>query len=122
MFLAFDLLHQDGVDLRSLSLTERKRDLTRLCRQSRTPFLKQVETFPDGEMLFDHCNRFGFEGVVSKRRSSRYASGPSRNWVKTKCPDWKRDNAERVSCLKVRDNGDVSALVCRPYAAGPRRP
>ena len=21
--------------------------------------------------------------------------GPSRYWVKTKCPDWKRDNAER---------------------------
>ena len=27
VLLAFDLLHQDGVDLRSLSLTERKRDL-----------------------------------------------------------------------------------------------
>ena len=95
MFLAFDLLHQDGVDLRGLPLTERKRDLTRLCRQSRTPFVKQVETFPDGAVLFDHCNRFGFEGVVSKRRSSRYGSGPSRNWVKTKCPGWKRINSER---------------------------
>ena len=36
-----------------------------------------------------------FEGIVSKRRSSRYSSGPSRNLVKTKCPDWKRINAER---------------------------
>ena len=95
VFLAFDLLHQDGVDLRSLSLTERNRDLTRLCRGSHIPFLKQVETFPDGEVLFDHCNKFGFEGVVSKRRTSGYASGSSRHWVKTKCPDWKRDNAER---------------------------
>ena len=95
VFLAFDLLHQDGVDLRSLSLTERKRDLTRLCRQSRTPFLKQVETFPDGEVLFDHCNKFGFEGVVSKRRALGYSSGLSRHWVKAKCPDWKRINAER---------------------------
>ena len=95
VFLAFDLLHQDDVDLRSLSLTQRKRDLTRLCRHARTPFLKQVETFPDGAVLFGHCNKFGFEGVVSKRRNSGYASGPSRHWVKTKCPDWKRDNAER---------------------------
>ena len=62
---------------------------------SHTPFLKQVETFPDGEVLFDHCNKFGFEGVVSKRRASGYSSGPSQHWVKTKCPDWKRDNAER---------------------------
>jgi hypothetical protein len=27
------------------------------------PFLKQVETFPDAEVLFDHCDKFGFEGV-----------------------------------------------------------
>ena len=66
-----------------------------VCRRSRTPFLKQVETFPEGDVLLDHCNRFGFEGVVSKRLASRYSSGPSRNWVKVKCPDWKRDNAER---------------------------
>ena len=33
--------------------------------------------------------------MVSKRLASRYSSGPSRNWVKTKCPDWKRINAER---------------------------
>ena len=86
MFLAFDLLHQDGVDLRGLLLSERKRDLDRLCRKSRVPFLSQVETFPDGEVLFDHCSKFGFEGIVSKRKGSRYSSGPSRNWVKTKCP------------------------------------
>jgi hypothetical protein len=59
------------------------------------PYLRQVETFPDGAILFDYCNRFGFEGIVSKRRSSRYSSGPSRSWVKTKCPGWKRANAER---------------------------
>jgi bifunctional non-homologous end joining protein LigD len=95
MFLAFDLLHQEGVELRGLPLSERKRDLEGLCRKARVPYLKRVETFPDGAVLFDYCNRFGFEGIVSKRRSSRYSSGPSRNWVKTKCPDWKRANAER---------------------------
>ena len=95
MFLAFDLLHQDGVELRGLPLSERKLDLNRLCRKSRVPFLKRVETFPDGEVLFDYCNKFGFEGIVSKRLSSRYSSGPSRSGVKTKCPGWKRINAGR---------------------------
>ncbi|HET9687568.1 MAG TPA: hypothetical protein VFP79_10355 [Pseudolabrys sp.] len=66
------------MDLRGLALSERKRDLDRLCRKSRNPFLKQVETFPDGEVLFDYCSKFGFEGVVSKRKGSRYSSGPSR--------------------------------------------
>jgi bifunctional non-homologous end joining protein LigD len=95
MFMAFDLLHQDGVDLRGLPLTERKRDLHRLCAKSKVPFLREVQTFPNGMLLFEHCSKFGFEGVVSKRLASRYSSGPSRNWVKTKCPDWKRINAER---------------------------
>ena len=66
-----------------------------LCRHLQTTFLKQIETFPDGEVLSDHCSKFGFEGVVSKRKSSRYSSGPSRNWGKTKCPGWKRIDAER---------------------------
>ena len=68
-------------------------DLNRLCRQSHTHFLKQVETFPNGWALFDHCNQFGFEGVVSKRRASGYSRSPSRHWVKVKCPE--RVNAER---------------------------
>ena len=46
-------------------------------------------------MLFEHCSKLGFEGVVSKRLASRYIGGPSRNWVKTKCPGWKRINSER---------------------------
>ena len=95
MFLVFDILHQDNVDLRALPLSERKRDLTRLCRKSKVPFMKEVQTFPNGELLFDHCNKFAFEGVVSKRLASRYSSGPSRHWVKAKCPEWRRINAER---------------------------
>jgi ATP dependent DNA ligase-like protein len=108
MFLVFDLLHQDGVDLRGLPLSERKRDLDRLCRKSKVPFLKQVQTFPDGGVLFEHCNKFGFEGVVSKRLSSRYMSGPSRNWTKSKCPDWKRDNTERYRLFEPPKNGGGS--------------
>jgi ATP-dependent DNA ligase len=34
-----------------------------------------------------HACRFGFEGIVSKRLSSPYRSGPSRDWLKIKNPD-----------------------------------
>ena len=64
-------------------------------RQVAGAIMRQVQTFPNGPVLFDHCNRFGHEGIVSKRLASRYSSGPSRNWVKTKCPGWKRINSER---------------------------
>ena len=74
------------VELRGLPLSERKRDLRRQCRKSRVPFMREVQTFPNGTLLFDHCSKFGFEGVVSKHKGSPYSSGPSRNWVKTKCP------------------------------------
>jgi hypothetical protein len=57
--------------------------------------MRAVQTFPNGPLLFEHCNKFGFEGVVSKRLSSRYLSGPSRTWQKSKCPNWKRINANR---------------------------
>ena len=95
MFFAFDLLHQDGVDLRRLPLSERKRDLHRLCARAGIPFLKEIQTFPNGWLLLKYCDKFGFEGVVSKRLVSRYASGPSRNWVKVKCKGWKEANVNR---------------------------
>jgi hypothetical protein len=60
-----------------------------------------VESFPDGAALFEHCEKFGFEGVVSKRLSSRYMGGPSRVWTKSKCPGWKRANAHRHKLFEV---------------------
>jgi bifunctional non-homologous end joining protein LigD len=100
MFFVFDLLYQDGVDLRHLPLSERKRDLDRLCRRSRLPSMKQVQTFPDGDVLFEHCAKFGFEGVVAKRVDRPYYSGPSKTWTKTKCPGWKRENQERFKAVR----------------------
>jgi len=78
------------------------------------PFLSQVETYPDGEVLLDYCNRFGFEGVVSKRLSSRYASGPSRYWLKVKC---------RIGSVRMPSAGECSSATrrktrrcCRPFS------
>jgi|SoiMethySBSTD1v2_1073268.scaffolds.fasta_scaffold630533_1 bifunctional non-homologous end joining protein LigD len=95
MFFAFDLLQENDVDLRALPLSERRRDLERLCRKARVPFLKLIEQFPDGQALFRYACEYDFEGTVSKRLVSRYASGPSRHWVKCRAPHWERDNAER---------------------------
>jgi ATP dependent DNA ligase-like protein len=95
MFFCFDLLHENGVDLRGLPLSERRRDLERLCRKARVPFMKMAEQFPDCQILFQYACDYGFEGIVSKKLASRYSSGPSNSWRKAKCPQWKRDNAER---------------------------
>src|SRR5262245_26040760 len=46
----------------------------------------------DGQVLLEHCEAFGLEGVVTKRRDRPYMSGPCKVWTKTKFPQWKRDN------------------------------
>jgi len=63
--------------------------------RSPIPFLRPVQGFPDGAVLLEHCEKFGFEGIVSKRLGSRYMSGSSRAWVKVKCAGWKATNESR---------------------------
>ena len=38
----------------------------------------------DGQEMYRHACSVGLEGVVSKVRDSRYASGRGRDWVKKK--------------------------------------
>jgi ATP-dependent DNA ligase len=37
--------------------------------------------------VFQQACRIGHEGIVSKRLSAPYRSGPSRDWIKVKNPD-----------------------------------
>jgi bifunctional non-homologous end joining protein LigD len=41
----------------------------------------------DGLDVFNHACRLGFEGIVSKRKESRYRSGRSPDWIKRKNPN-----------------------------------
>jgi hypothetical protein len=78
-----------------LPLSERKRDLNRLCRKADVPFMRQVETFLDGAALFAHSTEFDLEGVISKRIDQPYVTGPAKYCVKSKSPTWRRDNQQR---------------------------
>src|SRR4051794_19669728 len=44
----------------------------------------------DGDRIFRHACGLGLEGIVSKRIGSRYVSGRTRAWLKTKNPDFER--------------------------------
>jgi hypothetical protein len=44
-------------------------------------------TDDDGATIFRHACKLGLEGIVSKRLSAPYRSGPSRDWIKVKNPD-----------------------------------
>ena len=87
MLYAFDLLEFNGEDLRPLPLAERKAKLARLLARKPLGIAFNEHTDADGSTVFRHACKLGLEGIVSKRLSPPYRSGPSRDWLKVKNPD-----------------------------------
>ena len=83
---AFDLLMHDGDDLRRRPLRERKLALSKLLMRSRGGIQYVEHTEGHGEKLFEAVCDLGLEGIVSKRLTSVYRSGPSKTWIKVKNP------------------------------------
>lgn len=86
VYMAFDLLHRDGTDLRAEPLTRRKAALEPLIAALDDPSVRFSEHLEEsGETLLDHACRLGLEGIVSKRKDAPYRSGRGKDWVKSKC-------------------------------------
>jgi bifunctional non-homologous end joining protein LigD len=83
VLVAFDLLYLNGYDLRKLPLIERKALLKKTINETEIQFSESFEV--DGGEMFKHACKTGLEGVVSKVRDSKYASGRSHDWVKKTC-------------------------------------
>ena len=83
---AFDLLELNGKDMRPMPLGERKAKLEKLLAGAAAGIVFNKHTDQDGATVFEHACRFGFEGIVSKRLTAPYRSGPSRDWIKVKNP------------------------------------
>jgi ATP-dependent DNA ligase len=64
-------------DLRPLPLAERKAKLARLLAGCRRHRVQHEHTDEDGAMVFRHACKMGLEGIVSKRFTASYKSGPS---------------------------------------------
>ena len=90
IYEVFDLLYLDGYDLGNVELETRKqilRDLlaSRDVLSHRGP-IRYVHHFEGkGEELFSEVCQLGLEGIMSKRRTSRYRSGRTTDWLKVKC-------------------------------------
>jgi ATP-dependent DNA ligase len=85
--IAFDLLEVDGVDLSRKPIEERKRRLAQLLRNSEPGLQLNAHLDEPGDIVFRHVCAMGLEGIVSKRLGSRYRSGRSADWIKSKNPD-----------------------------------
>ncbi len=87
MLIAFDLLELDGADLRRKPIEERKRTLAHLLREAKPGLQLNAHFEEAGEVVFRHACKLGLEGIVSKKRGSRYQSGRSPHWIKSKNPN-----------------------------------
>jgi bifunctional non-homologous end joining protein LigD len=83
VMVAFDLLYLNGHDLRKLPLVDRKALLKKTLANTDIQFSESFEV--DGQEMFKHACKTGLEGVVSKVRDSKYASGRINDWVKKTC-------------------------------------
>jgi bifunctional non-homologous end joining protein LigD len=83
--LAFDLLLA-GDDIRRQPLIERKKELRWVLRNSRGGIQYVEHSEGQGDKMFAAVCKLGLEGIVSKRATSLYRSGPSRTWIKIKNP------------------------------------
>ena len=82
-FFCFDLLHFNGVDLRERPYRDRRRYLAQCLLPS--PRVQLVHADDDGVALNEAAVAMGFEGVVGKRKDSRYEAGRrSQSWLKVK--------------------------------------
>lgn len=77
----FDLMWIDGRDVTAAALEERARLLDAL---SFSPPLARV-TELEGPRPWERACAEGWEGVIAKRRDSRYEHRRSKNWLKMKC-------------------------------------
>lgn len=81
-FVAFDILKKDGKDLTGLPLIERKKILAETVKDQNQ--LQTIFYSEDGEFLWNAAKKRGIEGVMAKRKDSRYVQGRSPSWIKIK--------------------------------------
>jgi len=96
LFCAFDLLHLDGKDLRSLPLIERKRTLRKIVPQGSVSLLYVDHVEGEGERMFQLACERDLEGIVAKHRLSRYT-------VEDHNPAWVKIRNRKYSQLIGRD-------------------
>jgi bifunctional non-homologous end joining protein LigD len=117
MLYAFDLLEFNGEDLRPLPLAQRKAKLARLLARTNAGIALNEHTEADGATVFRQACAMGLEGIVSKRLTAPYRSGPSRDWIKVGRGDGSSARFGQYCRMGVRTRGlDITINAKRQVA------
>lgn len=86
VFFAFDLPYLNGYDLRGVPLVQRRALLRALLADFGDDTVRFSEDFAlDAHDLLHSACEMALEGIVGKRRDSRYTSTRSGAWIKLRC-------------------------------------
>ena len=125
IFFAFDLLFEDGEDLRQLPLSERKARLEEIIsgkKHGDSSLIRYVEHFENaGETVLKSACKLSLEGIISKRGDAPYRSGRTDTWAKSKCRGghevviggWSTTNGKFRSLLVGVNRGDHFVYIGR---------
>jgi bifunctional non-homologous end joining protein LigD len=81
VYYLFDVLWLDGYDVTQLMLTQRKTLLQQIMPEN--DLIKYSDDFEDGEMLFEQIKAMELEGILAKRKDSKYQPGKRvKDWLK----------------------------------------
>ncbi len=113
VYFAFDLLFEDGEDLRSMRLVDRKKRLQDLLNAPLDdPRIRYVEHFESGgDAVLRSACKLHLEGVISKQMNAPYRSGRNDSWAKSKC----RAGHEVVVGGFAKTNGKFRSLLVGVY-------
>lgn len=90
VFLIFDVLELNGIDLRLTAYSRRRDMLDRTVAQHEG--LRATPVSPDGEALWEQVCAHNLEGMIAKKPDAPYRSGRSADWIKIK-------RTSTVTCL-----------------------
>src|SRR6056297_796624 len=83
-YYLFDICYANGYDLTSLPLTERKNILKHLLSFEEPVRILDYREKEGEKFLSEACKK-GWEGLIAKKKNSKYAHSRSKNWLKFKC-------------------------------------
>jgi bifunctional non-homologous end joining protein LigD len=88
MFMAFDCLYLDDVDLRPRELRARREALVRAIEYAKL-LLATRRLADDGLKAWREVQERGYEGFVAKDESSPYSGGRTLSWLKVKQAEYR---------------------------------
>lgn len=86
IYYVFDAPYLAGEDLREMALVDRRERLRTTLAQAHSQMLRFSEQIdaPPAEVMVAAC-QLGLEGLIGKRKDSRYVHRRSPEWIKLKC-------------------------------------